>query len=63
MLQYMGVSLPMPLLNKIDEMRQKYQFSSRADFVKQACRREIERLEKRKENKEAKNGSEQIPTS
>lgn len=47
MLQYIGVSLPMPLIEKIDEIRKKYQFSSRPDFVKQACRREIERLEKK----------------
>lgn len=47
MVQYMGVSLPMPLLNKIDEIVQQHHFSPRPDFVKQACRREIERLERR----------------
>ena len=44
MLKYNGVCLPKNLLNLIDENREKYGYTSKADFVKQAVRRELERL-------------------
>jgi len=56
MLTYLGVSLPIALINKIDEALKKYPFSSRADFVKQACRRELERLDQKSRLREAKDG-------
>jgi len=43
---YMGVSLPIDLLSKVDEKVKIHFFSSRADFVKNAIRRELERLNK-----------------
>jgi len=42
----MGVSLPIEMLEKIDEVVKKYPYSSRADFVKDAVRRELERVNK-----------------
>lgn len=43
---YKTVSLPEKLLKKIDEKKDIFAYSSRADFVKQAIRRELERLNK-----------------
>ena len=48
MVKYIGVSLPITLLEKIDEKRKSGSYSSRADFVKESVRRELERLEKLK---------------
>jgi len=44
--KYMGVSLPIEMLRKVDEKTKLHSFSSRADFVKNAVRRELERLNK-----------------
>ena len=38
------VSIPTNLAKLIDDKTELYGYSSRADFVKQACRRELERL-------------------
>jgi len=45
--KYICVSLPENLVKKIDLKKQEIDyFTSRADFVKQAIRRELERLER-----------------
>ena len=46
MSKYNGVCLPKDLLNLIDEKKGKFGYTSRADFIKQAIRRELERLNK-----------------
>lgn len=45
-MKYHTISLPENLVNKIDNIREKNGFSSRADFVKEACRRELRGLTK-----------------
>ena len=47
MYDYVSVTLPRELLSKVDAYKQEYGYTSRADFVKNAIRREIERLERR----------------
>ena len=46
MTKYLTVSLPENLLKKVDNKREAFAYSSRADFIKQAIRRELERLNK-----------------
>lgn len=44
---YQGVALPQELLDCIDEKRLVFKsYTSRTDFIKQAIRRELERLTK-----------------
>ena len=42
--KYQGVCLPNELLFRIDEKRKGLGYTSRTDFIKQAIRREIERI-------------------
>jgi metal-responsive CopG/Arc/MetJ family transcriptional regulator len=51
MREYTSVTLPRFLLLRIDAVKETYGFTSRADFVKTAIRREFERLSKIKETK------------
>ena len=44
MTKYQTVSLPGNLVEEIDKMIHRFPYSSRADFVKQASRRELEKL-------------------
>jgi len=44
MTKYFTISLPENLIKEIDEKIRKFPYSSRADFVKQASRRELEKL-------------------
>lgn len=44
MRDYTSVTLPKVLIVKIDEITGYFGFTSRADFVKTAIRRELERL-------------------
>lgn len=44
MRKYQGVCLPNNLLELIDKNKEKLGFTSRADFVKQVVRKELERL-------------------
>jgi len=46
MSKYQGVCLPENILRLIDEKKQSFGYTSRADFVKQAIRRELERLDR-----------------
>ena len=46
MAKYMSVCLPIDLLGLIDRKIKGERYTSRADFVKQAIRLELERLEK-----------------
>jgi len=46
MSKYQGVCLPTILLDRIEEIKETFGYTSRADFVKQACRRELERISK-----------------
>lgn len=45
---YQGVCLPNELLYRIDESIHGLGYTSRTDFIKQACRRELERINKSK---------------
>ena len=45
-MSYQGVCLPNELLKRIDETRKGLGYTSRTDFIKQAIRRELERLDK-----------------
>jgi metal-responsive CopG/Arc/MetJ family transcriptional regulator len=45
---YASVTLPRFLLLRVDEIYHEHGFTSRADFVKTAIRREIERIQKQK---------------
>jgi len=47
--QYNGVSLPKNLLQKINEKRKKFGYTSNADFIRQAIRRELDRIERLEE--------------
>jgi metal-responsive CopG/Arc/MetJ family transcriptional regulator len=49
--KYQGVSLSKELLDIIDTKIEGYGYQSRADFVRQAIRRELERLSRLKEFK------------
>jgi len=42
--KYACVCISQKLAKLIDEKRESFGYSSRADFVKQACRRELEKL-------------------
>lgn len=44
MSNYQGVSLPKKLLNQIDENLENSVYISKADFIRQAIRHEIERV-------------------
>ena len=44
MVRYMSVSLPVEILKMVDEKIKGLPYTSRADFVKQAIRLELERL-------------------
>lgn len=44
MRKFSCVSLPTKLMQLVDEKKEIYGYSSRADFVKQAIRRELEKL-------------------
>lgn len=46
MIRYMSVSLPIRILKLVDEKIKGQPYTSRADFVKQAIRLEMERLDK-----------------
>jgi len=45
MRKYHGVCLPENLLKIIDKNKEKLGYTSRAEFVKQSVRRELERLD------------------
>lgn len=45
MATYVSVSLPIKMIQKIDELKNKHQYSSRPDFVKEAVRHWIKKLE------------------
>jgi len=42
--KYMAVSVPIELIKIIDEKIKKAGYSSRAEFVKEACRRSLDQL-------------------
>ena len=46
MTKYVCLSIPKQLMNKVDEKLSFFAYSSRTDFVKQAIRRELERVER-----------------
>lgn len=46
MTKYLAVCLPVKLLKTVDEKKEIHNFTSRADLVKNAIRRELERLNK-----------------
>jgi len=48
MSNYQGVCLPNELLYRIDETTRGMGYTSRTDFIKQAIRRELERINKSK---------------
>jgi metal-responsive CopG/Arc/MetJ family transcriptional regulator len=52
MAKYQGVCLPNELLYRIDQDTKGMGYTSRTDFIKQAIRRELERLSKHKEKQE-----------
>jgi metal-responsive CopG/Arc/MetJ family transcriptional regulator len=54
MAKYQGVCLPNELLYRIDQNTIGMGYTSRTDFIKQAIRRELERLSNHRQNKEAK---------
>lgn len=45
--RYNGISLPKNLINRIDRIREKYGYTTKADFIREAVRRELDKLEKR----------------
>ena len=47
MSNYQGISLPKEMLETINKERVGFCYSSTTDFIKQAIRHELERLEKR----------------
>jgi len=47
MTNYVSVSLPIKMVQKIDELKDKHQYSSRPDFVKEAVRNWILKLERK----------------
>jgi metal-responsive CopG/Arc/MetJ family transcriptional regulator len=44
MKKYQGISLPKKLLDMIDSKKETFGFTSKADFIKQAIRHELQRL-------------------
>lgn len=46
MTKYMSVCLPVEILKLVDKKIEGRPYTSRADFVKQAIRHELERLDK-----------------
>ena len=48
MTEYVTVSIPKTLIEKIEAVKETYGYTSRPDFIKQAIRREFERLERKK---------------
>jgi len=46
MIRYISVSLPVEILKLVDKKIKGRPYTSRADFVKQAIRLELERLER-----------------
>lgn len=55
--KYNGISMPKNLLDRIDRVKKKYGFTTKADFIRQSVRNELYKLEimeiknKRKINK------------
>lgn len=48
MTEYVTVSIPKTLIEKIDLIKKIYGYTSRPDFIKQSIRKELERLSKSK---------------
>ena len=46
MTKYICLSIPETLMSKVDEKLGMFAYSSKTDFVKQAIRRELERLDR-----------------
>jgi len=46
MSEYVTVSIPKQLIEKIDVIKKLHGYTSRPDFIKQSIRRELERLDK-----------------
>jgi len=44
MYEYITVSIPKSLIEKIDAIKKTYGYTSRPDFIKQAIRHELRRL-------------------
>ena len=63
MTNYLGVSLPITLLKRVDEKITIFSYSSRADFIKEAIRRELQRLDKIEKKYEIKQMEEKQWTS
>lgn len=45
---YYGVSLPKTLLDRIDKIKEKYGYATKADFIREAIRKELDKHEKRR---------------